>query len=111
MRPANGTDGEWVPVGSMTIPRDASVSKAIFEVEDKLVEGTFKVFPKLKAYAEFRKDKESIFEYGFVLKAFPDEPITMAMKEPVNQGNFFTNWYAFAFLVCFLWPVSLAPLL
>lgn len=93
LRPTNGTDGEWVPVGSMTIPRDASIEKAILEVEPQLLKGTFKVFPKLKAFAEFRKDKDTIFEYGYCLKAFPDEPIKLVSREaPEKSGNFFVNW-------------------
>ena len=34
IRTEGGGDEEWVPVGSMTIPRDTLPSKAIFEVED-----------------------------------------------------------------------------
>ena len=93
LRPYNGTDNEWVPVGSMTIPRDVTVSKAILEVEPQLLRGTFKIFPKLKAYAEFRKDKENIFQYGYCLKAFPDEPIKLVTQEEKgSNGNFFVNW-------------------
>ena len=50
LRPSNGTEVEWVPVGSMTIPRDTKISKAVFEVEDELLKGTFKLYPKLKAF-------------------------------------------------------------
>lgn len=107
MRPTNGTEETWVPVGSMTIPRDTSPVQAIYEVrpavyvyvmlvrcvarsplradtslparqvEADLLKGTFKLYPKLKAFYDVRKeaDKASTFEYGYVLKAFPDEPI------------------------------------
>ena len=95
LRPTNGTDNEWVPVGSMTIPRDTKVSKAVFEVEDELLKGSFKLYPKLKAFYDVRSDKVGIFEYGFCLKAFPDEPITVITREEQQQStNFFTNWYA-----------------
>jgi hypothetical protein len=36
-----------------------------------------------------RKGKE--FEYGYCLKAFPDEPIVVIKKEEESK-NFFTNW-------------------
>ena len=39
LRPTNGSEAEWTPVGSMTIPRDTGVAKAIFEVEDELLKG------------------------------------------------------------------------
>jgi hypothetical protein len=95
LRPANGTDTEWVPVGSMTIPRDTKVAKAVYEVEEELLKGTFKLYPKLRAFAEVRdKDAKGLFEYGYCLKAFPDEPITIIKKEDSVQQetNFFTNW-------------------
>ena len=96
LRPANGTEVEWVPVGSMTIPRDTAVSKAVFEVEDELLKGTFKLYPKLKAFYDVRKEKYGVFEYGYCLKAFPDEPIRIIQREAGSgEGkNFFTNWYS-----------------
>ena len=39
LRPTNGSEAEWTPVGSMTIPRDTGVAKAVFEVEDELLKG------------------------------------------------------------------------
>jgi len=97
MRPANGEKEDWVPVGSMTIPRDTPPSNAIFEVEQELLKGTFKLYPKLKAFYDVRKDedKESTFEYGYVLKNFPDEEITVAIKKTVeeqNARNPFLSW-------------------
>ena len=96
LRPANGTEVEWVPVGSMTIPRDTAVSKAVFEVEEELIKGTFKLYPKLKAFYDVRKEKYGVFEYGYCLKAFPDEPIRIIQRETgVGEGkNFFTTWYS-----------------
>lgn len=94
LRPVNGTEEEWVPVGSMTIPRDTKVSKAVFEVEGELLKGTFKLYPKLKAFSDTRNGKEGLFEYGYCMKAFPDEPITVIKKEDsvATNGNFFTSW-------------------
>jgi len=93
LRPTNGTEVEWVPVGSMTIPRDTKVATAVFEVEEELLKGTFKLYPKLKAFYDVRKEKSGIFEYGYCLKAFPDEPIRVIEKEVIEEKNFFTNWY------------------
>ena len=59
---------EWVPVGSMTIPRDTPPAKAIYEVEEELLKGAFKLYPKLKAFYEVRADKTDVFEYGHCLK-------------------------------------------
>ena len=65
LRPAGGGDEEWVPVGSMTIPRDTSVPKAVFEVEGELLKGTYKLYPKLKAYSDVRSEdqRKTMFEY------------------------------------------------
>eukprot|EP01041_Mallomonas_annulata_P014903 gene14903-31643_t len=95
LRPSNGTEGEWIPAGSMTIPRDTPPSKAIFDVEKDLLFGSFKLYPKLKAFYDVRAeaDKSSTFEYGYVLKAFPDEPIKLAVRQNVEENsNFFKNW-------------------
>ena len=84
-------------MGSMTIPRDTPPSNAIFEVEDELLKGTFKLYPKLKAFYDVRKeeDKSSTFEYGYCLKNFPDEEIRTAVKKTVeeqNARNPFLSW-------------------
>jgi Family of unknown function (DUF6523) len=97
MRPRNGTETEWVPVGSMTIPRDTPVGKAVYDVEAELLKGTFKLYPKLKAFSDTRANKEGIFEYGYVLKAFPDEQINLIPSpeeeaEKANSQNFFQRW-------------------
>lgn len=95
LRPTNGTEMEWVPVGSMTIPRDTKVGTAVFEVEGELLKGTFKLYPKLKAFYELRSDKATAFEYGYCLKAFPDELITPIVRENAQEKTMmsvFTNW-------------------
>lgn len=95
LRPINGSDAEWVPVGSMTIPRNVQVEKAVFEVEQDLLKGTFKLYPKLKAFVSVRGD-DKIFEYGYTLKAFPDEPIKpLKRPDPTKEnqkGGFLANW-------------------
>jgi len=97
MRTKDGNEREWVPVGSMTIPRDVPVARAVYEVESELLQGTFKLYPKMKAFYDVRKeeDKANCFEYGHCLKAFPDEDIKVIKKEDAiqKQGNFFTNWF------------------
>ena len=93
LRPKGGEATDWVPVGSMTIPRDTKVGKAVYEVEDELLKGTLRIFPKLKAYYETRKDKGDCFEYGWCLKAFPDEEIRLVEKEAIQEETgFFKNW-------------------
>lgn len=93
IRPRNGTEAEWVPVGSMTIPRDVSVNKAIFDVEQELLKGTFKLYPKLKAFYNTKMSSgEAVFEYGHCLKAFPDEGIKLVEKESEEKKNFVANW-------------------
>merc|ERR1711907_730446 len=72
MRSASGEKEDWVPVGSMTIPRDTPPADAIYEEE----QGT-------------------TFEYGYVLKNFPDEEIKVAVKKTVeeqNARNPFLSW-------------------
>jgi hypothetical protein len=111
LRPMNGSDTEWLPVGSMTIARDIPIGKAVYDVEQALLNGTFKLYPKLKSFYNTRmkeisnkqqqlEDNNSqqtsneippIFEYGYCLKAFPDEPIQIIKKE-VASKNFVENW-------------------
>lgn len=106
LRPNNGSETDWVPVGSMTIPRDTPVSKAVFEVESELLKGTFKLYPKLRNYYDSKKrdagestSKDSttlsgndVFEYGYILKAFPDEEIKVIKRESEGSKNFIANW-------------------
>ena len=50
-----------------------------------MLKGTFKLYPKLKAFYDVRKeeDKSKAFEYGYVLKQFPDEQITGRLARPL----------------------------
>ena len=96
IRTRGGGDEEWVPVGSMTIPRDVPVARAVYEVEGELLTGTFKLYPKMKAFYDVRKEEEKAdtFEYGCCLKAFPDEEIKILNKSDAEtkKGNFLQNW-------------------
>lgn len=82
----------------MTIPRDTDPAKAIFEVEKELLVGTFKLYPKLKAFYDVRSEKEGTFEYGYVLKAFPDEEIKICRKTVAQEKNFFSSWLGKVFI-------------
>lgn len=76
------------------------MSKAVFEVEQELLKGAFKLYPKLRAFYELQggaaaqSDTKSTFEYGSCLKAFPDEPIQILKREDAQsqKKNFFQNW-------------------
>ena len=70
------------------------MSKVVLEVESEMLKGTFKLYPKLKAFYELQGGaaKKGIFEYGYCLKAFPDEPIQIVKEEVEQETNFFQNW-------------------
>ncbi len=67
---------EWVPAGSMAVQRSSQISRAIFQQEAELLKGAIRLYPIL------RKFKDNL-EYGYRLKEFPDEEVTVAvMPEP-----------------------------
>lgn len=66
-------DFPWLPVGSLCVPRSSSICKAIYDVEEDLVKGVYRLFPNMKG-------KE--FELGWQNKEFTDEDIQVA-KRPV----------------------------
>jgi hypothetical protein len=82
--------GGWYPVGSITCPSSQLVSKAIFNTEDALLQGAFRVHSKqIKAQMKTRDGKtignwqdmkECDLEYGFQLKEFADEEVKVAEK-------------------------------
>eukprot|EP00186_Timspurckia_oligopyrenoides_P002280 CAMPEP_0182449918 /NCGR_PEP_ID=MMETSP1172-20130603/37568_1 /TAXON_ID=708627 /ORGANISM="Timspurckia oligopyrenoides, Strain CCMP3278" /LENGTH=155 /DNA_ID=CAMNT_0024647339 /DNA_START=380 /DNA_END=847 /DNA_ORIENTATION=- len=74
----------WFPVGSLCVDRSSKVNEAIFQNEDALLKGAFRLFPKLA--------KESEFEYGFQLKEFPDEPVRPAEK-PSETSNAIKDFF------------------
>ncbi|MBD2102791.1 HHL1-like protein [Leptolyngbya sp. FACHB-261] len=63
----------WFPAGSMAVSRSSAIDQAIFENEEELRKGAFRLFPAL------RKKQDSL-EYGYRLKQFPDEPIQVAVR-------------------------------
>ncbi|MEM6253360.1 MAG: HHL1-like protein [Cyanobacteria bacterium P01_D01_bin.156] len=63
---------QWYPVGVIAVKRSVDIDRAIFASEDDLLQGAFRIYPIL------RKNKTNL-EYGYRVKAFKDEPITLAV--------------------------------
>ena len=68
---------QWYPVGVVAVKRSADIDRAIFASEEDLLQGAFRIYPIL------RKNKTNL-EYGYRVKAFKDEPITVA--KPPKPG-------------------------
>lgn len=71
---------QWLPAGSMSVNRSSLISQAIFQEEEQLLKGACRLFPKL------RKQQNEL-EYGYRLKEFNDEPITVAVRPTATPGN------------------------
>ena len=63
---------QWYPVGVVAVKRSVDIDRAIFASEEDLLQGAFRIYPIL------RKNKMNL-EYGYRVKAFKDEPITVAV--------------------------------
>lgn len=85
VRQFGGSDKSWLPCGSIAVRRGEQVSNAIFGNEDALKKAIVRTFPKLRGY-------EQEFEYGFNLKIYPDEPVTVAVKSTRSSGPSLGNW-------------------
>lgn len=70
----------WFPAGSMTVNRSSQINQALFQQEEELLKGVFRLFPKLRK-------NQSELEYGYRLKEFNDEPITVAIRPKATAGN------------------------
>lgn len=70
----------WLPAGSMTVNRSSQINQAMFQQEEELLKGFFRLFPKLRKH-------QSELEYGHRLKEFNDEPITVAVRPQPTVGN------------------------
>lgn len=68
-----GDEKNWFPAGSMTVDRSNQIDQAMFQQEEEMLKGVFRLFPKL------RKHQDEL-EYGHRLKEFNDEPITIAVR-------------------------------
>ena len=71
---------EWVPAGSMAVERSNQISRAIFQQEAELLKGAVRLYPILRKY----KDN---LEYGYRLKEFPDEEVTVAVMPELTIGE------------------------
>lgn len=63
----------WYPVGSLAVKRSDQINRAIFDSQEQLLQGAFRLFPILRKH-------QSQLEYGYRLKEFKDEPIQVAVK-------------------------------
>lgn len=71
---------QWLPAGSMTVNRSNLINQALFQQEDELLKGAFRLFPKLRKH-------QSELEYGYRLKEFNDEAITVATRPEATPVN------------------------
>lgn len=79
-------DFPWLPVGSMCVPRNGSVSKAIFndDVFRDLISGARKMFPQLKRY------EDDDIEIGYMAKdSADDEDVSNMVIAKRNEGENF----------------------
>ena len=63
----------WLPAGSMAVSRSSQINQALFEQEEELRKGAFRLFPRLRKH-------QNNLEYGYRLKEFKDEPIQVAVR-------------------------------
>ena len=70
----------WFPVGSMTVNRSSQINKAVFDQQEELLKGAFRLFPKLRKH-------QNRLEYGYRLKEFTDEPIELATRPKATAPN------------------------
>jgi hypothetical protein len=75
---------DWIPAGSMTVNRSNKIVQAIFQQEQELLKGALRLYPKLSKYPDS-------LEYGYRLKAFPDEAIVVAVRPKPNIGDAIGN--------------------
>ncbi len=70
----------WYPVGAIAVKRTNQINRAIFDSEDQLLQGAFRLFPVL------RKHQRQL-EYGYRLKEFKDDPIQLAVAPQSGKGG------------------------
>jgi hypothetical protein len=63
----------WYPIGALAVNRSNQIERAIFDNENDLRQGAFRLFPRLKK-------QQANLEYGYRVRAYKDEPITVAVK-------------------------------
>jgi hypothetical protein len=67
----------WLPIGEVAVNRSNKIAQAIYEQEASLIKSSVRAYPFLGKY----KDQ---LEYGYRLKEFDDEPITVAVRPKPN---------------------------
>jgi Family of unknown function (DUF6523) len=72
----------WFPVGSIAVKRSTQINQAIYANQEELCQGAFRIFPILK------KNQHQL-EYGYRVKDYKDEPITLAVEPKATVGNAF----------------------
>jgi hypothetical protein len=60
------------------VNRSNQINQAVFEQEQELLKGVFRLFPKLRKH-------QNNLEYGHRLKEFKDEPIQVAVRPHPQQ--------------------------
>ena len=60
--------------------RSDQINRAIFESQDHLLQGAFRLFPILRKH-------QAQLEYGYRLKEFQDEPIQLAVAPNAIGSN------------------------
>jgi hypothetical protein len=78
---------QWLPGGSMTVNRTSVINEAMFQQEEELLKGVFRLFPKLRKH-------QNNLEYGYRLKEFKDEPIQVAVRPQPTTPNFIQSTVA-----------------
>ncbi|HEY9639813.1 MAG TPA: HHL1-like protein [Coleofasciculaceae cyanobacterium] len=72
---------QWFPVGVISVQRSSQINAAIFDSQEQLLQGAFRIFPILKKH-------QTQLEYGYRLKEFKDEPIQLAVQpQPKGTGG------------------------
>jgi len=69
---------QWYPVGVIAVKRSGQIDRAIFDSQDALLQGAFRLYPVLKK-------NQNQLEYGYRLKEFKDDPIQLAVP-PMDKG-------------------------
>jgi len=71
---------QWYPVGAIAVKRSSQIDRAIFESQQELLQGAFRLYPVL------RKHQQQL-EYGYRLKEYKDEPIQVAVPPQTAAGG------------------------
>lgn len=71
---------QWFPVGAIAVKRSNQIHAAIYDNEEELCKGAFRLFPVLKK-------NQANLEYGYRLKEYKDEPIELAERPATKLPN------------------------